>query len=139
VLGQVQHVLGDFDVLDLVEILFLAARFVRVAQQRGQEPLLQRLERDDVLPVGQHDATDGDLVHLADGLLDHREGVVPDLAVGARIVRPDQIARVDLGLLHELVDLDGASGFKRDLLELFLARSQGVIAMDGTYMSPCPL
>ena len=72
------------------------------------------------------------------GLPDHREGVVPDLAVGAQIVRPDQIARIDLGLLHELVDLDGASGFKRDLLELFLARSQGVIAMEVTYHVALP-
>jgi hypothetical protein len=31
-----------------------------------------------------------------------------------------QIALVDLGLLHELVDLDGARGFQRDLLELLL-------------------
>jgi hypothetical protein len=32
--------------------------------------------RDDVLAVGQRDPPDRDLVHLADGLADHREGVV---------------------------------------------------------------
>ena len=35
------HVLGDFDVLDLVEILFLRANFVGVAQQRADQALVQ--------------------------------------------------------------------------------------------------
>jgi hypothetical protein len=47
-----------------------------------------------VLAVGQHDPPDGNLVHLADGLADHREGVVADLAVRAQVVGPDGVARV---------------------------------------------
>lgn len=49
--------------------------------QRADQTLVHRLEPDDVLAVGQHDAADRDLFHLADGLADHREGVVADLAV----------------------------------------------------------
>jgi hypothetical protein len=60
-------------------------------------------------------------VHLADGLADHGERVVADLAVGPQIVGADQVARVDLAAVDELVDLDGARGFQRDVLEFFLA------------------
>ena len=44
VLGQVQRVLGDFDVLDLVEILLLAAHFVRIAQQPAPSAPFMRSE-----------------------------------------------------------------------------------------------
>src|SRR5207244_1384857 len=44
---EVEHVLGDLHVLDLVEVLLLGADLVGVAQQRTDETLLQRLERDD--------------------------------------------------------------------------------------------
>jgi hypothetical protein len=103
--GQIQHVLGDFDILDLVKILVRAADLVRIAQQRSDEPLLQRLERDDVLAVRQHHATDRDLVHFADGFSDHGERIVADLAVGAKVIGTDQVARVDLRLFNELVDV----------------------------------
>jgi len=92
----------------------------RVAQQRTDETLLQRLERDNVLAVGENHAADRDLVQLPDGLPDHREGVVTDLAVGTQVVRTDQIARVDVGRVDELVDLDGPRRLQRQLLELLL-------------------
>ena len=118
--GEVERVFGNFDILDLVEVLLLGADLVGVAQQRTDEPLLQRLERDDVLAVGENHAADRDLVHLPDGLPDHREGVVTDLAVGTQVVRTDQIARVDVGRVDELVDLDGPRRLQRQLLELLL-------------------
>jgi hypothetical protein len=46
--------------------------------------------------------------------------VVADLAVRPRIVGPDQIAGIDLIALDERVDLDGARGFQRHVLELFV-------------------
>jgi hypothetical protein len=46
----------------------------------------QRFERDDVLAVGQHHASDRNLVHLPDGLADDREGIVADLAVRTQVV-----------------------------------------------------
>ena len=106
------------------------AHFVGIAQQRSDQPLVERLERDDVLAVGQHHAADRDLVHLADGLADHREGVVPDLAVGTQVIGTDQIARIDLGAVDELVDLDGARRFQRDVLELLLGHLDEGLGVD---------
>jgi hypothetical protein len=45
---------------------------------------------------------------------------VTDLAVGTQVVRTDQIARVDVGRVDELVDLDGPRRLQRQLLELLL-------------------
>src|ERR1700737_4390178 len=45
----------------------------------------------DVLAVGKDDARDGNLVHRSDGLADHGEGVVADLALGDDVVRPHQV------------------------------------------------
>jgi len=73
-----------------------------------------------VLAGGKHNAADRDLVHAADGLADHREGVVADLAVGNEVIGADQIAAVDLAARHEFVDLDGAGRIQRDVVELFL-------------------
>jgi hypothetical protein len=91
-----------------------------VAQQRAHQSLFEGFERDDVLAAGQYDPSDGDRIHVADGLVDHGGGVVPDLAVRTQIIGADDVARVDLVALHEFVDLDGAGGFQRDVLELFL-------------------
>jgi hypothetical protein len=61
------------------------------------------------------------MFHAADHLADDREGVVPNLAVGTQVVgADDDVARVDLLALHELLDVDGAGRFKRDVLELVL-------------------
>jgi hypothetical protein len=78
VLGEVEHIFGDLHILDLVEILLLAADFIRITQ-RADQALVHRFGRDDVLAVGKHDPPDHDLVHLAD----HREGVVADLAASS--------------------------------------------------------
>jgi hypothetical protein len=118
--GEVEHVLGDFDVLDLVEIFGRIADFVWIAQQGADQPLVHRLQSNDVLAVGQHQASDRDLVHLTDGLADHREGVVADLAVRTQILGTDQISGIDLAAVDELVDLDGPGRFQRHVLDLFL-------------------
>ena len=49
-----------------------------------------------LLAVGQHDTADRDLVHFAVGLADHGKCVVPDLAVGAKVIRSDEVAWIDL-------------------------------------------
>jgi putative ribosome biogenesis GTPase RsgA len=46
------------------------------------EVAVHGLERDDVLAVGQHHASDGDLVHLTDGFANNREG--PTFPSGTR-------------------------------------------------------
>ncbi len=96
-LGEIQHVLGDFHVLDVFEIFLLAAHFVGIAQQRAHQALVERFQRDDVFAVGQHDTADRDLVHAADSFADHRERIMTDLAVRHEIIGADQIAVVDIG------------------------------------------
>ena len=62
---------------------------VEVGRHSGVEENFRRFRQDlfvgvasgDVLAVGHHHAPDRDLVHLADGLADDREGVVADLSV----------------------------------------------------------
>jgi phosphoglycolate phosphatase-like HAD superfamily hydrolase len=45
---------------------------------------------------------------------------VPDLVVWTKIIGTDQISRIDLAAVDELVDLDGSSRFQRYVLELLL-------------------
>ena len=106
------------------------ADFVGIAQQRSHQALVERFERDDVLAVGQHHAPDRDLVHLADGLADDGEGVMSDLAVRSEIVGADQVARVDLAAVDELVDLDGPGRFQRDVLEFVLRHLDEGVGVD---------
>jgi len=130
VLCEVEHMLGDFNVLDLVRILLLRSHFVRVAQQRADPTLVEWLKRDDVLSVGQHHPSDGDLVHIADGLLDHGEGIVPrpcDPALGSRggsgsagRCRP----------CHEFVDLDRPGQLQRELLELLFGDVDELVLLE---------
>jgi hypothetical protein len=63
--------------------------FVGVSQKRAHETFVEGLQADDVLAIGQDDAADGYLVHAADGLADHRKGVVSDFAVGDQVIRTD--------------------------------------------------
>jgi hypothetical protein len=79
--GEIEHVLGDFDVLDVVEILLRIAHFIRISQQRPHQALVEWLERDDVFAVRQHHASDRDLVHFPNGFANDREGVMANLAV----------------------------------------------------------
>jgi hypothetical protein len=43
-----------------------------------------------------------------------------DLAVGSQIVRANEVSRVDLRFLDELIDFDRTRRLMRDLLKLFL-------------------
>ena len=73
-----------------------------------------------MLAVGQHYASDRDLVHAADGFTDNREGVMTDLAVGHEIIGADQITTVDVGLGYEFIDLDGVRRLQRNVFEFVL-------------------
>jgi hypothetical protein len=83
-----------------------------------------------VFAVGQHDAADCDITHFSYGLSDHRKGVVSYLPIGAEVVRPYQVARIDLAAVNEFVDLDGARGLQRDLFELLLGDLDELIVFE---------
>lgn len=63
--GEIEHVLGHFDVHDFVEIFLLVAHFVRIAKKRADEPLIHGFESDDVLAVRRAES-EGKL-HVDDG------------------------------------------------------------------------
>ena len=90
----------------------------------------KRLERDDVLSIGQHHTADRDLVHLTDGLANDGEGVMADLSVRHQVVGADQISRIDLAAIDELVDLDGSRRFQRDVLKLLLRHLDEGVGVD---------
>ena len=69
---------------DLSRLCWTKDSIFRVAQQHADQALAASFQGDDVLAVGEDDARDGDLVHRADGLADHRKGVVvADLSSGS--------------------------------------------------------
>ena len=70
--------------------------------------------------VGKDDAGERHLVERADGLADHCECVMANLAGWHDIVGRHQIEVVDLASRHEFVDLNGAGGFQRDVLKFVL-------------------
>jgi hypothetical protein len=94
------------------------------------QALVQRLERDDVLSVGQHHPSDRDLVHLSDGFADDGKCVVADLAVGTEIIGSDQISRIDLAAVNELVDLYCARRFQGHVLEFILRHLDEGVRID---------
>ena len=53
-----------------------------------------------------------------------------DLAVGHDVIGPHQIKIVDLLARHELVNLDGARGFKRDVFQLVLGDFEIAVPVD---------
>src|SRR5258705_5185125 len=116
-------------------------RFFAEAQRKGLEGIMAK-RADSAYASGgrtsdwlkiktakrQDHTTDGDLVHLADGLADQRRTRRDRLCRLAAGSRPDQVARVDVGLVDELVDVDGPRGFQCDLLELLLRNlDEGVL------------
>jgi hypothetical protein len=52
------------------------------------------------------------------------------LPIGAEVVRPYQVARIDLAAVNEFVDLDGARGLQRDLFELLLGDLDELIVFE---------
>jgi hypothetical protein len=75
-------------------------------------------------------AADGDHIHAADGFADDREGVVPHLPVRDEVIGPDEIAGIDVGLRHELVDVDGAGRLQGDVLKLVLRHFDVGVGID---------
>jgi hypothetical protein len=63
-------------------------------------------------------APNRDHVHVADGLANDREGLMPHLPIRNEVIGPDEITGVDAGLRYKLVNVDRAGGFERDVFQL---------------------
>lgn len=59
-----------------------------------------------------------------EGIVYHRRAWLP--FVGPVVVRLDQIARINIGVRYELVDLDGPRRVERDIFQLGLGIDVGV-------------
>jgi len=121
---EIEHVLGDLDVLDVVEIIRRIPNFVRVSQQHDHQAVLAGFKRDDVFAAGENDAGQRHLVERADGFAHHRVGIMADLAIEHDVIRPHQVEVVDFLPRHKLVDLNRAGRFQRDVFELVLLTSR---------------
>jgi hypothetical protein len=64
-----------------------------------------------MLAAGQHQAADRHHVHAADGFT-------------------DRVALIDIGLRYEFIDLDGAGGLKRNVVELLLVNLDVGVGID---------
>jgi len=73
-----------------------------------------------MLTAGQHDAPDGNHIHIADRFADYRKGIVADFPVGNEIVRTDEITRIDAGLWDKLVNINCPVRFQRNVFQLVL-------------------
>jgi hypothetical protein len=76
--------------------------------------VLQRMI--DGYPINRLDellSPDGDLVHRTDRFADDGEGVVAHFPVRHQVVGTDQISRVDLAAVDELIHRDGSRRYQR--------------------------
>src|SRR5438105_7997763 len=67
---------------------------------------------------------------FTDRFADDGEGVVTDFAVRHQVVGTDQIPRVYLAAVDELVDLDRSRRFQRDVLKLLLGHLDEGVGVD---------
>src|SRR6516165_8789252 len=114
---QVQHVLWDLLVVDGVEILLRLADLVGIPQRHTDHAVVSRFERNDMFTRCEDDLAECNHPFLADGLADHRKGLLPDFAIWNDEVRVAQVEFVDLRLRDELVNLDDAFAFNGDRIE----------------------
>jgi len=72
------------------------ANFVGVAQQRAHQTLVEGSSAMMCSRLVSTTRPMADLVHLTNGLADHREGIMADFAVGPQVVRADDVAWINL-------------------------------------------
>ena len=80
--------------------------------------LAPRLDRQDVLPVREHDARKGDAALVLHRVADDGERFLAALGVGYDVVRPLVVTLVDFLFGNELVDIDGVGALDLDRIEL---------------------
>src|SRR6266571_2399919 len=116
---QLQHVLRNFLILDILEILVLFADLVRISQRDAKQSFAARLECDEMLARSENDSPESHHAFLADRLANDRECLLADFTIGNEVVGAVEIELVDFFLGHELVDLDRTLALDRNGLKLF--------------------
>jgi len=89
---KIEHVLGELQLRDILEVRLFISHFIGIAKGHAQQTPPPRLKCNDVFPAGQYDPPECDHVHFADGVSDDRKGILPDLTIGGDVIRRVDIA-----------------------------------------------
>jgi hypothetical protein len=90
------------------------------SKQGAHDPFSARLHRDDVLAAREHDAADGDQLHLFDHLANDDESVLANLAVRRDVIRTNVVKLVDLVSWDKLVDVYSLCALQRYGFQLLI-------------------
>ena len=126
--GEFEHILWNFLIGHVVEIVGFAPYLVRISQSDAEQSPAACLKRNDVLTRGEHDLADRHHALLADGFPNNSECLLPDLSVRGDVIGIVQVDFIDLVLGHELVDVYRALAFDRDGFE-FLGIKFDIVAL----------
>jgi hypothetical protein len=116
--GEVEHVLWNFLIGNVVEIVGFAPYLVRISQSDAEQSLAACLKGNDVLTRGEHDLADRHHALLADRFSNDGECLLTDIPVRGNVIRVVQVQFVYLVLGHELVDVDRPLALDRDSFKL---------------------
>src|SRR5262249_523555 len=93
---------------DVLEIWFLVANFIRVAECGAYETASLRFKGDYVLAPRQHDPAERNHVQLRNGVANDGKSLLTNRAIRGNVVGRVDITLIDLIFWNELVDVDGA-------------------------------
>jgi hypothetical protein len=91
-----------------------------MSSKYAEQAFAERLDRNDMLAVGQNDAGQRDAPLVLHGVAYHRECVDAGLAVGRDVIGAVDKALVDLVHRDKAVDIDGMGAFDLDGFQLLL-------------------
>src|SRR6516225_2671224 len=126
--SQVEHLLRELKLGDVLEIWFLVANFIRVAECGAYEAASLRFKGDYVLAPRQHDPAERNHIQLRNGVADDGKSLLTNRAIRGNVVRRVDITLIDLIFWNELVNIDGARAFDQDGL-YFLILNNHVLAL----------
>src|SRR5262249_40558786 len=99
---------------DFLEIWFLVANFIRVAECGAYETASLRFKGDYVLAPRQHDPAERNHVQLRNGVANDGKSLLTNRAIRGNVVGRVDITLIDLIFWNELVNIDGARAFDLD-------------------------
>src|SRR5436309_3154043 len=118
--GEYDRVLRYLRILDVVKIFKFVTYLVGISQRNAEQAFAERLDRNDMLAIGQDDACKRDAPLVLHGIANHRECVDAGLAVGRDVIGAIDVALVDLLHRYKAVNVDGMGTFDLNGFQLFL-------------------
>ncbi len=119
-LGELQHVRGNFYVGNLVKIFLRILDFIGIPQRGAHQSLVPRLKHDDALALGQHDTSQSHHSFFTHGFADDRKRILTNLVVRRKVVRAVEVSLVYLFAWNERVDFDCVVALNLDRFEFLV-------------------